>query len=53
MDLDHGKALGDTGTVTGTQRRQWTAPRLSRLRAGDAELTPTGVSADGHFSSGS
>jgi hypothetical protein len=35
------------------QRREWNPPRLTTIRAGEAENSPTGVSSDGAFSSGS
>jgi hypothetical protein len=53
MDDERNNASTRTAAPAQTQRRPWSRPRVARMRAGEAELSPTGAGPDGPFSSGS
>jgi len=53
MSKDQQSGVPAGVTPLGDGLRAWSPPRVTRLRAGEAENSPTGVTADAHFSSGS
>jgi hypothetical protein len=53
MDDERQKSPTDMAAAAQANRRPWSRPRVTRIRAGEAELSPTGVGPDGAFSSGS
>ena len=53
MDDERKNTPTDMAAPADPARRPWSRPRVMRIRAGEAELSPTGAGPDGSFSSGS
>jgi hypothetical protein len=54
-DMDNGQdtSAAGAGTPVKALRRPWTRPRVTRMRAGEAELGATPVKPEGPFAFGS
>lgn len=53
MDNGQDTSAAGAGTPVKAPRRPWTRPRVTRMRAGEAELGATPVKPEGPFAFGS
>ncbi|HEY7808521.1 MAG TPA: hypothetical protein VIC34_15095 [Croceibacterium sp.] len=53
MDNGQKSSAADAGTPAQKPRKPWTRPRVTRMRAGEAELGATPVKPEGPFAFGS